>query len=168
MKVGSFSPKVTQNLSSFESKASVTPQAQVRAEPRLSLPRDGFDVGGATRPRLRHPGDGFEASRPIGLQQLSGKTSISQLTELFKSGQLKAPTPTQGLEPLQGALDGIVQKAVDDTSLDNLGKIRKDISSALKELGLKGRQFSKVARELAYAVIGGKAGGIGAQWVPGD
>jgi hypothetical protein len=171
MKVGSFSPQLLQNLNSSESQSPVTPQTKGPAELNLTvLPRDGFEFKGGFRPKLRpQGGDGFESPKTINLQHLPGKTSLGELTNLFKAGKLRAPEPLPSeLEPLKGALDSITQSAIENTELDNLGKIRQNVSSALKDLGLKGWMLAKAVKELSYAIIGGKAGGIGPQWFPGD
>jgi len=167
MKVGSLSPKVSQNLTSFESKSQVTSQPKTALEPKLqTFGRDGFEVRGGGRRPLRPQGDGFQPSslKPSLLQTLPGKTPISQLSNLVKSGQLQAgPLPT-ALEPYKG----ITQKAIDDTSLDTLGRLRKNISEAVKLLGLKGKEAKAAIDQVLCGSIIGKVGGIGTQWAPGD
>ncbi len=172
MKVGSFSPPI-QNLNAFESKTTLAPRTETAAAPRPNLlPSDGFDAGGAPRPILRPQGDGFESPKQLkagALLKMSGKTPLSQLTSMFKAGRFQKPSslPTN-LEPLQGALDKITQDGINNTGLTNLGKIRRNVLESLKELGLKGKDLKDAAKQLVYAIVGGKAGGIGTQWLPGD
>jgi hypothetical protein len=170
MKVGSFSPRVSHNLNSFESKSTTPSQTRSAPElPRFNAPtRDGFETRGRLRPQLRPQGDGFEsASRPSLLQRLPGRTPVSELTNLVKAGHLQAPTLPKELEPYKGSLDSIAEKAAGNLELDTLGKLRKDISQSVKELGLKGKLAKWATDNALFQAIERKAG-AGAQWVPGD
>jgi hypothetical protein len=171
MKVGSFSPRVSRSLNSFESKSSVTAQTKAAPEQtRLNtFPRDGFEVRGGRRSALRPQGDGFESGlKPNLLQTLPGNTPVSVATNLFQSGQIKPSPLPKALEPFKGALDSIGEKAAQNADLDTLGKLRKSIFDDVKSLGLKGK-LAKLARDHALLhAIDCKAGRPGAQWVPGD